>query len=148
AGRITAHEYADQLAEAEQAGVISAEEHALLKRVAGARAEFIAVDDFAPEELRAAAVRDKSRPRDLHVAWVRRGTRDVVAVAVRDAQPRLCPAPHGVLEVVRVAGHVASGRLCHARGDADTQSAPDLRVPGCGRPVLLPSRRVAAHASG
>ena len=67
-GRITAHEYADQLAEAEQAGVISADEHALLKRVNDAGAEFIAVDDFAPEELRAAVVRDKSRPRDLHVA--------------------------------------------------------------------------------
>jgi len=68
AGQITAHDYADQLAEAERQGVLTAEEHAQLKHVHEAGAEFIAVDDFAPEELRAAVVRDKSTSRELHVA--------------------------------------------------------------------------------
>ena len=53
-GAITAHDYPDQLAEAERSGALSAEEHALLKRVREAAAEFIAVDDFDPAELRAA----------------------------------------------------------------------------------------------
>ncbi|HET6586526.1 MAG TPA: acyl-CoA dehydrogenase domain-containing protein, partial [Oleiagrimonas sp.] len=67
-GQITAHDYADQLAEAERQGVLTAEEYAQLKHVHEAGAEFIAVDDFAPEELRAAVVRDKSASRELHVA--------------------------------------------------------------------------------
>jgi acyl-CoA dehydrogenase len=56
-GKITAHEYADQLAEAEEIGAISEAEHALLKKVHEATAEFINVDDFDPSELVAAKVR-------------------------------------------------------------------------------------------
>jgi acyl-CoA dehydrogenase len=68
AGEITAHDYLKQLAEAERAGVLSAEEHAQLRHVHEAGAEFINVDDFDSEDLRAATVRDKSKPRELHVA--------------------------------------------------------------------------------
>ncbi|HEX7339374.1 MAG TPA: acyl-CoA dehydrogenase [Rhodanobacteraceae bacterium] len=68
AGQITAHEYVDQLAQAEELGVLSEDEHQLLKHVHDAGAEFIGVDDFAPDELRAAVVREKSEPRQLHVA--------------------------------------------------------------------------------
>jgi len=47
------HDYMDQLAEAEQAGVLNASEVALLKRVREGVFEFISVDDFEPDELRA-----------------------------------------------------------------------------------------------
>jgi acyl-CoA dehydrogenase len=67
-GQVKAHDYAAQLDEAQKLGAISAEEHALLARVHEASAEFIAVDDFSSEELRAAVVRDKSASRKLHVA--------------------------------------------------------------------------------
>ncbi|GGY14666.1 acyl-CoA dehydrogenase [Rhodanobacter panaciterrae] len=52
-GQFTSHDYMDQLAEAEQAGVLNASEVALLKRVREGVFEFISVDDFEPDELRA-----------------------------------------------------------------------------------------------
>jgi acyl-CoA dehydrogenase len=58
AGQVTAHEYADQLRQAEQAGAISEAERGLLEKVHAATAEFINVDDFDPSELVAAKVRD------------------------------------------------------------------------------------------
>ena len=56
-GQFKAHDYLEQLAEAEQAGVINATEAALLKRVRESVFEFISVDDFDPEELRSALTR-------------------------------------------------------------------------------------------
>jgi acyl-CoA dehydrogenase len=56
-GQFKAHDYLEQLAEAEQAGVINATEAALLKRVRESVFEFISVDDFDPEELRSAVTR-------------------------------------------------------------------------------------------
>ncbi len=58
AGQVTAHEYADQLRQAEQAGAISEAERGLLEKVHAATAEFINVDDFDPSELVAAKVRE------------------------------------------------------------------------------------------
>jgi len=52
-GQFKTHDYMDQLAEAEQAGVLNASEAALLKRVREGVFEFISVDDFEPDELRA-----------------------------------------------------------------------------------------------
>ena len=52
-GQFKSHDYMDQLVEAEQAGVINAIEAALLKRVREGVFEFISVDDFEPDELRA-----------------------------------------------------------------------------------------------
>jgi acyl-CoA dehydrogenase len=52
-GQFKTHDYMDQLAEAEQAGVLNASEVALLKRVREGVFEFISVDDFEPDELRA-----------------------------------------------------------------------------------------------
>lgn len=57
AGQFKSHDYNGQLAEALQAGVITAPEHDLLKRVRDGVAEFIAVDDFDPAELRSAVTR-------------------------------------------------------------------------------------------
>jgi acyl-CoA dehydrogenase len=57
AGQLKAHEVADQYAEALQAGVISQAEFDLLQRVREGVAEFIAVDDFEPDELRAFTTR-------------------------------------------------------------------------------------------
>ena len=54
AGEVDALEYEQQLEQAMQKGVISEAEGALLARVRKASFEFISVDDFAPEELRAA----------------------------------------------------------------------------------------------
>jgi acyl-CoA dehydrogenase len=56
-GQFTAHDYMDQLAEAEQSGVLNASEVALLKRVREGVFEFISVDDFEPDELRALKTR-------------------------------------------------------------------------------------------
>lgn len=56
AGQFSSHDYQGQLVEAEAAGVITTSEAALLKRVREAVLEFIAVDDFDPEELRSAVV--------------------------------------------------------------------------------------------
>ncbi len=52
-GQFRTHDYMDQLTEAEQAGVLNASEAALLKRVREGVFEFISVDDFEPDELRA-----------------------------------------------------------------------------------------------
>ncbi|MHB1271780.1 MAG: acyl-CoA dehydrogenase [Rhodanobacter sp.] len=57
-GQFKTHDYLEQLAEAQQAGVVSASEYELLKRVREAVFEFISVDDFDSRELRAAVVRD------------------------------------------------------------------------------------------
>ncbi|MDE2307004.1 MAG: acyl-CoA dehydrogenase [Xanthomonadaceae bacterium] len=63
AGQFKAHDYLEQLAEAQQAGVVSASEYELLKRVREAVFEFISVDDFDPRELGAAVVRDAQQGR-------------------------------------------------------------------------------------
>ncbi|MEO8999530.1 MAG: acyl-CoA dehydrogenase [Rhodanobacter sp.] len=63
-GQFKTHDYMDQLAEAEQAGVLNASEAALLKRVREGVFEFISVDDFEPDELRAFKTRaDKQEAR-------------------------------------------------------------------------------------
>lgn len=56
-GQIKAHEFAAQLDEAVACGAIGADEREQLARMQEAGAEFIAVDDFSSEELRAAVVR-------------------------------------------------------------------------------------------
>ncbi len=61
-GQIRTHQYLQQLAEAEQLGVISAEEHAQLKRLRELTAEFINVDDFDAEALQAARPRSSTDP--------------------------------------------------------------------------------------
>jgi acyl-CoA dehydrogenase len=62
-GQIKAHDYADQLIEAERIGAINAAERDLLKRVHDAVGEFIAVDDFDPSELRSAVIRGEKEQR-------------------------------------------------------------------------------------
>ncbi|TAL85034.1 MAG: acyl-CoA dehydrogenase [Rhodanobacter sp.] len=63
AGQFKSHDYVEQLAEAQQLGVITAAEQALLKRVQEAVFEFISVDDFDTSELRAAVTRaDAEKP--------------------------------------------------------------------------------------
>jgi acyl-CoA dehydrogenase len=52
-GQFTSHDYLGQLAEAQQAGVISEAEADLLRRVREGVFEFISVDDFDTDELRA-----------------------------------------------------------------------------------------------
>jgi acyl-CoA dehydrogenase len=65
AGQLKAHDVADQFGEALQAGVISQAEFDLLKRVREGVAEFIAVDDFDSDELRAFTTRaDAKKPAD------------------------------------------------------------------------------------
>ena len=61
-GQFKAHDYFEQLAQAEQAGVLNASEAALLKRVREAVFEFISVDDFHPDELRAFKTRADRQP--------------------------------------------------------------------------------------
>jgi acyl-CoA dehydrogenase len=56
-GHFKAHDYMGQLLEAEQAGVLNASEVALLKRVREGVFEFISVDDFDTDEMRAAVTR-------------------------------------------------------------------------------------------
>ncbi|MDE2156218.1 MAG: acyl-CoA dehydrogenase [Xanthomonadaceae bacterium] len=58
AGQFKTHDYLEQLAEAQQAGVVGASEYELLKRVREAVFEFISVDDFESRELCAAVARD------------------------------------------------------------------------------------------
>lgn len=65
AGQFSARDYNGQLDEAANAGVITASEAALLKRVREAVFEFISVDDFDPKELRAAMVRDGGAAKGL-----------------------------------------------------------------------------------
>jgi acyl-CoA dehydrogenase len=64
AGQFHSHDYFDQLNEAEQAGVITASEAALLRRVRESVFEFISVDDFDTDELRAAVTRADKRKLD------------------------------------------------------------------------------------
>ncbi|HEV7778502.1 MAG TPA: acyl-CoA dehydrogenase [Luteibacter sp.] len=67
-GQIKAHEYNDQLVEAEKFGAINAAERELLQRVHDAVAEFIAVDDFDASELRSAVVRGEKPERSVKAA--------------------------------------------------------------------------------
>ncbi len=69
AGGVHAHDYFAQLAEAEKTGAISETERAMLERLRRATAEFINVDDFDPEELRAKIVHGgHDTQRSLHIA--------------------------------------------------------------------------------
>jgi acyl-CoA dehydrogenase len=69
AGTIQSHDYFEQLAEAQREGAISETERALLERLRRVTAEFINVDDFDPEELRAKIVHGGADPqRSLHLA--------------------------------------------------------------------------------
>ncbi|MGH8153189.1 MAG: acyl-CoA dehydrogenase domain-containing protein, partial [Rhodanobacteraceae bacterium] len=69
AGNFKAHDYLGELAEAEQNGAITAAERVQLERLRKVTAEFINVDDFDPEELRAAVIHGgKDAKRSLHVA--------------------------------------------------------------------------------
>jgi acyl-CoA dehydrogenase len=64
-GVSTAHDFAGQLAAAEAAGAISAEERKLVERVHTATFEFISVDDFDPRELEAAVIKTKAPLRSV-----------------------------------------------------------------------------------
>jgi len=69
ANNIRAHDYFEQLAEAAKQGAISETERAMLERLRRATAEFINVDDFDPEELRAKIVHGGAdMQRSLHIA--------------------------------------------------------------------------------
>ncbi|HET9817954.1 MAG TPA: acyl-CoA dehydrogenase [Rhodanobacteraceae bacterium] len=69
AGTIQSYDYFEQLAEAERKGAISETERKQLERLRKTTAEFINVDDFDPEELRAAVIHgSKDSTRSLHVA--------------------------------------------------------------------------------
>ena len=67
-GQFKSHDYVGQLVEAKQAGVISAAEFELLKRVRERVFEFISVDDFDPAELRAAVIRGEQPTKLASVA--------------------------------------------------------------------------------
>ena len=56
-GEVAGLDYETQLADAENKGIIGPAERALLAHVRAATFEFISVDDFAPEELRAAVAK-------------------------------------------------------------------------------------------
>jgi len=69
AGAIQSHDYFEQLAEAQKEGAISETERAMLERLRRTTAEFINVDDFDPEELRAKIVHGGAdTQRSLHIA--------------------------------------------------------------------------------
>src|SRR5690348_11645036 len=69
AGTIHSHDYFEQLAEAQKEGAISETERAMLERLRRSTAEFINVDDFDPEELRAKIVHGGAdTQRSLHIA--------------------------------------------------------------------------------
>lgn len=68
AGEVAGYDYASQLADAAAKGVIDESERAMLARVHEATHEFISVDDFAPEELRAAVIRGETKPRSRKAA--------------------------------------------------------------------------------
>jgi acyl-CoA dehydrogenase len=69
AGTIQSHDYFGQLAEAQAQGAISETERAMLERLRRVTAEFINVDDFDPEELRAKIVHGGADTRrSLHIA--------------------------------------------------------------------------------
>ncbi len=65
AGEFKAYDWDGQLAEAQAAGVVSAAEAELLKRVREGVFEFISVDDFDTDEMRAAVTRADERKRKL-----------------------------------------------------------------------------------
>ncbi|MGH8151482.1 MAG: acyl-CoA dehydrogenase [Rhodanobacteraceae bacterium] len=68
-GHFKSHDYPGRLAEAEAAGAISETERAMLEHLRRTTAEFINVDDFDPEELRAAVIHGGAdSKRSLHVA--------------------------------------------------------------------------------
>jgi acyl-CoA dehydrogenase len=67
-GQLKAHTYNEQLAEAEKLGAINAAERELLQRVRDGVAEFIAVDDFDTEELRANVVRNAEQMKAVRAA--------------------------------------------------------------------------------
>ncbi|MEO7149239.1 MAG: acyl-CoA dehydrogenase [Rhodanobacteraceae bacterium] len=64
-GQIAAHDYFEQLDEAEQCGALSAGERAQLERLRRVTAEFIAVDDFDSKELEAAVKREHTTSASL-----------------------------------------------------------------------------------
>jgi acyl-CoA dehydrogenase len=64
-GAIRSHDYFEQLRQAEAAGAISPNERAQLEHLRRATAEFINVDDFDPEELRAAVQRERTTASSL-----------------------------------------------------------------------------------
>ncbi|MGN6789355.1 MAG: acyl-CoA dehydrogenase [Rhodanobacteraceae bacterium] len=69
ASGIRAHDYFEQLAEAQKQGAVSETERAQLERLRRTTAEFINVDDFDPEELRAKIVHGGADTRrSLHIA--------------------------------------------------------------------------------
>jgi len=72
AGQFKAHDYFEQLVEAEKAGVLNASEAALLKRVRESVFEFISVDDFHPDELRAFKTRADRQAEAKAEAWMRK----------------------------------------------------------------------------
>ena len=67
-GQLHAHTYNEQLVEAEKLGAINAAERELLQRVRDAVAEFISVDDFDGDELRAAVVRKAKKMSEVKAA--------------------------------------------------------------------------------
>jgi len=71
-GQFKSLEYVDQLAEAEKAGVLTATESALLKHVRESLYEFISVDDFHTDELRAFKTRADRQAEAQAVAWIRK----------------------------------------------------------------------------
>jgi acyl-CoA dehydrogenase len=64
-GTIKAHDYFEQLHQAETIGAITAAERTQLERLRRVTAEFINVDDFDPEELRAAVQRERTTAASL-----------------------------------------------------------------------------------
>ena len=64
-GALKSYDALEQLAEAEKIGAITADERKLLERVREATLEFISVDDFDPEELAAAVVKQKPTLRSV-----------------------------------------------------------------------------------
>jgi acyl-CoA dehydrogenase len=67
-GQLRAHTYNEQLVEAEKLGAITAAERELLQRVRDGVAEFISVDDFDSEELRANVSRNAEAMKSVRAA--------------------------------------------------------------------------------
>jgi acyl-CoA dehydrogenase len=67
-GQLRSHTYNEQLAEAEKLGAITPAERELLQRVRDGVAEFISVDDFDSEELRANVVRNAEAMKPVRAA--------------------------------------------------------------------------------
>ncbi|MEO8460312.1 MAG: acyl-CoA dehydrogenase [Dokdonella sp.] len=64
-GELDGYEYADQIADAVAKGYITGDERKQLERIRAATFEFISVDDFDDDELRAAAKREKPALRNV-----------------------------------------------------------------------------------